>query len=132
MKTGRPRIKISATDSVKAEIGRRIKKESNALLRDRLRAVQLAFDGTRRYEDIARQVGRARSSVQLWIETFSTEGLDGLVSRKKAPGKASALQEAAVQADIAQGLREGRWRTGPPRSGGGHRLRGTTRGRLCR
>lgn len=113
MKTGRPRIKISATDAVKAEIGCRIKKESNALLRDRLRAVQLAFDGTRRYEDIARQVGRARSSVQLWIETFTAEGLEGLLSRKKAPGKASALQETKVQADIAQGLRKGRWRTGP-------------------
>ncbi|MDK2858758.1 MAG: Winged helix-turn helix [Verrucomicrobiota bacterium] len=33
--------------------------------------------------------------------------------RKKAPGKASAMQEPKVQADIAQGLREGRWRTGP-------------------
>jgi len=113
MKTGRPRIKISVPDSVKAEIGRRIKKETNALLRDRLKAVQLAFDGTRRYEDIARQTGRARSSVQLWIETFTDEGLDGLLSRKKAPGKLSALQAPAVQTDIAQGLREGRWRTGP-------------------
>lgn len=113
MKTGRPRIKICATDALKAEIGRRIKKESNALLRDRLRAVQLAFDGTRRYEDIARQVGRARSSVQLWIETFTAEGLDGLLNRKKAPWKVSVLQSPAVQADIAQGLREGRWRTGP-------------------
>jgi transposase len=113
MKTGRPRIKISATDAVKAEVGSQIKKQSNALLRDRLRAVQLAFDGTRRYEDIARQIGRARSSVQLWIETFTAEGLEGLLSRKKAPGKASALQAAKVQADMAQGLREGRWRTGP-------------------
>jgi transposase len=113
MKTGRPRIKISATDAVKVEIARRIKKESNALLRDRLRAVQLAFDGTRRYEDIARQVGRARSSVQLWIETFTAEGLEGLLSRKKAPGKTSALQDERVQADMAEGLREGRWRTGP-------------------
>jgi hypothetical protein len=62
MKTGRPRSKICATEAVKAEIGRRIKKESNALLRDRLRAVQLAFDGTRRYEDIARQTGRRTGS----------------------------------------------------------------------
>ena len=113
MKTGRPRIKISATDAVKAEIGRQIKKQSNALLRDRLRAIQLAFDGTRRYEDIARQTGRARSSVQLWIETFTAEGLDGLLSRKKAPGKSSAVQNVKVQGDITKGLREGRWRTGP-------------------
>jgi transposase len=113
MKTGRPRIKIGATDAVKAEIARRIKKESNALLRDRLRAVQLAFGGSRRYEDIARQIGRARSSVQFWIEAFTAEGLEGLLKRKKAPGKTSALQEAKVQADIAEGLREGRWRTGP-------------------
>jgi len=112
MKTGRPRIKISATDAVKAKIGRRIKKESNALLRDRLRAVQLAFDGSRRYENIARQIGRARSSVQLWIEAFTAEGLKGLLRRKKAPGKISALQEAKVQADIAKAC-EGRWRTGP-------------------
>lgn len=113
MKTGRPKIKVSASDSVKAEIASRIKHESNALLRDRLRAVQLAFDGTRRYEDIARQVGRARSSVQLWIEMFTDKGLDGLLSRKKAPGKVSPLQDPAVQADITEGLREGRWRTAP-------------------
>ena len=87
--------------------------QSNALLRDRLRAIQLAFDGTRRYEDIARQTGRARSSVQLWIETFTAEGLDGLLSRKKAPGKSSAVQNVKVQGDITKGLREGRWRTGP-------------------
>lgn len=96
MKTGRPKIKISASDSVKTEIAQRIKKESNALLRDRLRAVHLAFDGTRRYEDIARQIGRARSSVQLWIETFTHDGLDALLSRKKAPGKVSPLQDPAM------------------------------------
>ena len=113
MKTGRPRIKIGAADSVKTEIERRIKKESNALLRDRLRAVQLAFDGTRRYEDIAHQTGRACSSIQLWIKAFTTEGLEGLLRRKKAPGKASLMQDAKVQAAMAEGLREGRWRSGP-------------------
>jgi len=113
MKQGRPRIKISAPDSVKADIAARIKKESNASMRDRLRAIQLAFDGMLRYEDIARQLGRARSSVQRWIEAFTAEGLEGLLTRKKAPGKVSVMHNVQVQAGIEEGLREGHWRTGP-------------------
>jgi transposase len=113
MKTGRPRIKVSTSEAVKDEIAARIGREGNALMRDRLRAIQMTFDGTRRYEDIARQLGRARSSVQLWVEAFTAEGLQGLLRWRKAPGKASAMQNPQVQADVVAGLREGRWRTGP-------------------
>lgn len=113
MKRGRPRIKISAPSEVKTELARRIKTERDALLRDRMRAVLLAFDGTRRYEDIARQLGRARSSVQLWLDAFIQGGVSGLLAREKAPGKASAMQAPEIQKAVAAGLREGRWRTGP-------------------
>ena len=112
MKTGRPRLKVSAPDDVKAEVARRLKVEQNALFRDRLRAVQMSFDGIRRYEDIARQLGRAKSAVQNWLQTFTTGGIEALLTRKKAPGKASPMQAAQIQKAIVAGLKEGRWRTG--------------------
>lgn len=113
MKRGRPRLKLTAPNEVKTELARLIKTERDALLRDRMRAVLLAFDGTRRYEDIARQLGRARSSVQLWLDAFVQGGIRVLLEREKQPGKASAMQKPAIQQAVAAGLREGRWRTGP-------------------
>lgn len=112
-KQGRPRVRVVVPAAVKDEVAARIKKENNARLRDRLRAVQMTFDGQHRYEDIARRVGRARSTIQLWIDRFIEGGIAGLLANKKAPGKASAMQTPKVQAELAAGLREGRWRTGP-------------------
>jgi transposase len=100
-------------EATKAELAQRIKIESNALRRDRMRAVLLATAGNRRIEDIAVQVGRAKSAVQRWLETFIEGGLKGLLKRRKAPGKGSPMQAVAVQEGLAEGLREGRWRTGP-------------------
>jgi len=113
MKRGRPRIKLAAQNEVKARLARLIKTERDALLRDRMRAVLMAFDGTRRYEDIARQLGRARSSVQLWLDAFIRGGISGLLEREKQPGKASAMQDPDIQKAVEAGLREGRWRSGP-------------------
>jgi transposase len=112
-KIGRPRIKLTAPDEVKAGLAQRIKNEKDAGLRDRMRSVLLAFEGTRRLQDIASQVGRARSSVQLWLDAFEQGGLAGLLTREKPPGKPSAMQAPGVQKAVESGLREGLWRSGP-------------------
>lgn len=96
-------------EATKAELAQRIRVEGDAVRRDRMHVVLLATSGTRRLVDIAAQVGRATSAVQRWLEAFLEGGIEKLLERRKAPGKSSAMQTAAVQ----KGLREERWRTGP-------------------
>ena len=104
-KRGRPRLKVTASDAVKADLKDRVKTETNAGLRDRMRAVLLAFDGTRRFEDIAAVLGRSRSQVQVWMDAFEQASLAGLLTSKKAPGKASAMQKPEVQNQIRLRIR---------------------------
>ena len=56
-------------------------------------------------------VGRARSSIQQWIDRYEAGGLSRLLEQKKAPGQKSPLQEPALQAQIQEGLKKGMWRT---------------------
>jgi transposase len=112
-KAGRPRYKLAVPEATKAELAQRIKTEGDAVRRDRMRAVLLATAGTRRVVDIATQLGRAKSAVQRWLDAFVEGGIERLLDRRKAPGKSSAMQAAVVQEGLAEGLREGRWRTGP-------------------
>lgn len=106
-------MKLAVSEAQKAALIQGIKTEKDSVLRDRMRAVLLAVDGTRRMVDIAAQVGRATSAVQRWLDAFVAGGVEGLRQRRRAPGKGSAMQRPAVQQELAEGLREGRWRTGP-------------------
>ncbi len=109
---GRPRLKLAVSEAQKAALTQELKSEKDAVFRDRLRAVLLATEGTRRIVDIAAQLGRATSAVQRWLDAFIAHGLEGLRTRRRAPGKASAMQAPVVQQELAAGLRAVRWRTG--------------------
>jgi transposase len=112
-KRGRPRLKLAVSEAQRAELIQGVRAERDALFRDRMRAVLLATEGTRRVVDIAAQVGRATSAVERWLDAFVKGGVTALRQRRRAPGRRSAMQRPAVQAELAAGLREGRWRTGP-------------------
>ena len=106
-------MKLAVSEAQKAALIQGVKSEKDSVFRDRMRAVLLAVDGTRRVVDIAAQVGRATSAVERWLDAFVAGGVEGLRQRRRAPGKSSAMQRPAVQQGLAAGLREGRWRTGP-------------------
>jgi transposase len=112
-KRGRPRLKVAATEAEKAALTQGIKTEKDAIFRDRMRVVLLAVEGTRRVVDIAAQLGRAASAVQRWLDIFTEKGVEGLRMRERAPGRQSAMGAPSVQKELADGLREGRWRTAP-------------------
>ncbi|MDA0578524.1 MAG: IS630 family transposase [Verrucomicrobia bacterium] len=112
-KRGRPRLKLAMSDAQKAVLVQSVKVEKDSVFRDRMRAVLLATDGTRRVVDIAAHVGRAASAVERWLDAFTKGGVDGLRQRRHAPGRQSVMQAPDVQRDLAAGLREGRWRTAP-------------------
>src|SRR5437660_796868 len=81
---------------------RRLKQEPAGWRRERLLAVKLGLEGQLTFEQIAAQLGRARSCVQRWLERFRHEGLEGLLQRP-AGGKGPASQ---LSPELAQALHQ--------------------------
>ena len=93
-----------------AQVLQRLKREPAGWRRERLLAVKLGLEGQFTLEEIAAQLGRARSCVQRWLERFRAEGLEGLLHRPEGgKGPASALSPELAQA-LGQKLAAGQSR----------------------
>lgn len=110
---GRSRTKVVLTEEVSRELKRRIKRADSVFERTRLHAVLLATTGEHTLGEIAERVNYARSGVQEFLRRFGDGEFEALLTRGKAPGKASPLQAPALQEAMGEGLRTGRWRTAP-------------------
>jgi transposase len=108
---GRPKLKLAISAAQRGELRDAFKANTDARQRDRLQAIQLASTGRHTHEEIAHLLGRARSTIQLWLDQYEAGGLARLLERKPAPGKSSELQRPEVQAQLQAGLKTGRWRT---------------------
>lgn len=108
---GRPKLKLVVSAPQLEELREALKEATDPRQRDRVQAIHLATTGRHTHEEIGLLLGRARSTVQLWVEQYETGGLPGLLARKAAPGKTSELQRPQVQAQLQAGLQAGRWRT---------------------
>jgi len=108
---GRPKLKLVISAAQREELRDAFKENTEARQRDRLQAIQLASTGRHTHEEIAHLLGRARSTVQLWLDQYEAGGLPRLLERKSAPGKSSELRRPEVQAQLQAGLKTGRWRT---------------------
>lgn len=108
---GRPKLKLVLNAAQRTELQAALKANTDPRERDRLQTIQLAATGRHTHEEIARLLGRARSTVQLWLDYYDAGGLARLLERKSAPGKASELQSPEVQAQLQAGLKAGSWRT---------------------
>jgi transposase len=108
---GRNKLKLVIAAAEREELRQAFKTLTDPRSRDRVQAVQLATTGQHTHEEIALLVGRARSSIQQWIDRYEAGGLSRLLEHKKAPGQKSPLQEPALQAQIQEGLQKGMWRT---------------------
>lgn len=91
-----------------AELQRRVKVETHAMLRDRYRAVLLALEGKEAVE-IAGMLARARRSVQDWVYCYRDGGIDALPSVKQTgrPTKLPRDREAELVARLDAGPTEG-------------------------
>lgn len=74
----------------------RIRRERDAVQRDRLRAIALALDGEKA-EQIVRQLDRSRAFVQRWVYTYRDHGLDA-VRAGKARGATPRLTAEQTEA----------------------------------
>jgi transposase len=79
--------------------------------RERLQVALWAANGQHTLEDLAKMTNRARATIQLWLDKFRVGGINGLVNRDTPPGSTSPIAAPSVQAELAEGLRTGRWRT---------------------
>ena len=108
---GRPKLKLVITEPQRAELRDALKANTDARQRDRMQAIQLATTGRHTHAEIAQLLGKARSTIQVWLDHYQAGQLTRLLERKTAPGKVSELQAPKIQADLQAGLRAGRWRT---------------------
>jgi transposase len=106
-------LKIAVSEAEKEELRERRKTCDDTRQQARLQAAWLATTGEYTHQQIAEAVGRARSTIQVWVNQFEAGGITALLARKKAPGRTSPLQSLTVQAALARGLRTGQWLTAP-------------------
>ena len=94
-----------------AQVKARIRSVADPRDKERLQVVLWATHGQHTLDDLARLAGRARSTIQVWLEDFTEGGLIQLLEREASPGKPSPVAETKVQAQLQAGLKVGRWRT---------------------
>ena len=106
----RPKLKLLVDGLLREQVAQQYKESRDPRKRERLQAIKLAMSGQYTFEEISEVVGRSRSVIQIWVDRFETDGLEGL-KRKKAPGKISPIAREEVFKGIRQGLEKGTWRT---------------------
>ena len=94
-----------------AELKERIRTARDARDKERLQVVLWATRGQHTLADLAQLAGRARSTIQVWLDDFTQGGLPQLLERDKPSGQPSAVAAPEVQAQLHAGLKAGRWRT---------------------
>lgn len=108
---GRKRTKLTMSELEKAQIRERMGAATNLRDKERLQVVNWATGGQHTLADLARLAGRARSTIQEWLDAFTAGGVERLLERKAPPGKSSPVAQAQVQAQLQAGLHAGQWRT---------------------
>lgn len=94
-----------------AELKQRIRAATDTRDKERLQVVLWATSGQQTLDELARLAGRARSTIQVWLDDFTAGGLPKLLERAAPPGKPSPVAAPKVQAQLQAGLKDGRWRT---------------------
>ena len=108
---GRKRTQLTLTPAEQTELARRLQTATDARQKERLRFVLMAAEGRHTLEELAERLGRARSTIQLWLDKFAAAGLAGVLERESPPGLLSPLGTATVQTELLAGLQAGRWRS---------------------
>src|SRR5215470_4779007 len=68
-----------------------------------------ATEGRHTLDEISHLAGRARSTIQVWIERFERGGIAELLRRNTPPGATSPIACIEIQIQLRNGLRTGRW-----------------------
>jgi transposase len=107
----RKRTKLTMSAAKVAELKARIRAATDPRDKERLQVVQWATSGQHSLAKLAELAGRARSTIQVWLDDFTAGGMTRLLERTPPPGKPSLVAGAKVQAELKAGLQAGHWRT---------------------
>ena len=72
-------------------------------------AIKLAMEGTGT-QQVADDLGRSQATIQIWINRFRANGIEGLLDKGKGNGPQSRLTPEMEKAMTAE-LAKGKWRT---------------------
>ena len=106
---GRRRTQLALSAAEQAAVGRWQENPDDPRTAERLRFALEASTGQYTLEELARRLGRQRSTLQNWLARFEAGGLEGLVAREGGPGRATPVAQANIQRQLLTGLRAGRW-----------------------
>ena len=107
----RKRTKLAVSAAQAAQLKAQIRAATDPRDKERLQVVQWATSGQHSLGELAELAGRARSTIQVWLEDFTAGGVAQLLERTPPPGKPSLVAGAKVQAELQAGLKAGHWRT---------------------
>src|ERR1035441_7130425 len=108
---GRKRTKLTLSATETTQLKTQIRATTDPRDKERLQVVSWATSGQHTLADLARLAGRARSTIQVWLDDFTEGGTAQLLEREAPPGKPSPVAGAKVQAQFQAGLQAGQWRT---------------------
>jgi transposase len=107
----RKRTKLAMSEAHADQLKNQIRSATDSRDKERLQVVLWATSGQHSLDELARLAGRARSTIQIWLDDFTAGGLAQLLERETPPGKTSPLAAPKVQAQLQAGLKAGHWRT---------------------
>jgi len=112
MARGRPKLRLEIDRDIISKLRQKLRHPRSFKEKEQIQVVLMASSGQHTHEEIAAVVGRARSTVQLWIKGFEAEGMSWFDPKARLPrGKATAMRDPGLQKEFEQGLKQGRWVT---------------------
>lgn len=108
---GRKRTKLTLSVAATVRLKEQIRAATDPRDKERLQVVNWATSGQHPLAGLAGLAGRARSTIQAWLDAFTDGGVAQLLERQAPPGKPSPVAETEVQAQLQAGLQAGQWRT---------------------
>jgi transposase len=107
----RKRTKLGISPAMLIELKERLRQTTDLREKERLQVVLWSTQGQHTLEDLARLAGRARSTIQIWLDHFEAGGMARMLERESPPGQSSPIGQPQVQQELVAGLKSGRWRT---------------------
>jgi len=107
----RKRTKLTVSAAQAAQLQQQIRAATDPRDKERLQVVLWATGGQHSLAQLAQLAGRARSTIQIWLDDFTVGGVAQLLERTAPAGKSSLVAGAKVQAELQAGLQAGHWRT---------------------
>ena len=107
----RKRTKLTLSAEELGRLKQGIRAATDPRDKERMQVVLWATSGQQTLDDLARLAGRARSTIQIWLDDFTAGGLSQLLARATPPGQPSPVAAPKVQAALQAGLQAGHWRT---------------------